>query len=117
VTTNLRARQMFGLRPADHGRPFQDLEVSYRPVELRSSIARALTEDRTVVVDDIVWQRPGRPEGHLAIEITTLDDGTDPGGVVLTVIDRTALWQLEQELNSANRELEEAYEELQSTNE
>lgn len=38
---NEQARSMFGLTPADLGRPFQDLEISYRPVELRSCIERA----------------------------------------------------------------------------
>ena len=32
------AEALFTLRPRDLGRPFQDLEVSYRPVELRSRI-------------------------------------------------------------------------------
>jgi two-component system CheB/CheR fusion protein len=32
---NERARTQFGIVPSDLGRPFQDLEVSYRPVERR----------------------------------------------------------------------------------
>ena len=36
VAANIRAGTLFSLRPRDLGRPFQDLEVSYRPVELRS---------------------------------------------------------------------------------
>jgi hypothetical protein len=35
---NAAAEALFNLRPRDLGRPFQDLEVSYRPVELRSRI-------------------------------------------------------------------------------
>ena len=35
---NGAAEALFNLRPRDLGRPFQDLEVSYRPVELRSRI-------------------------------------------------------------------------------
>ncbi len=38
VFTNDKARQLFGLGPNDLGRPFQELEMSYRPVELRSRI-------------------------------------------------------------------------------
>ena len=38
---NERARSLFGAAcPRDLGRPFQDLEFSYRPVELRSLIER-----------------------------------------------------------------------------
>ena len=38
VLANLQARAFFGLTPRDLGRPFKDLEVSFRPVELRSRI-------------------------------------------------------------------------------
>src|SRR5438128_9507667 len=36
IAINERARSLFGLVVADVGRPLQDLEISYRPVELRS---------------------------------------------------------------------------------
>jgi PAS domain-containing protein len=36
---NERARSLFGLAPSDLGKPIQDLDLSYRPVELRSRIA------------------------------------------------------------------------------
>ena len=38
---NDRARRLFGLTARDLGRPLQDLELSYRPVELRSCIDQA----------------------------------------------------------------------------
>src|SRR2546423_4243356 len=41
---NQQARMYFGLRPNDLGRPIQDLEVSFRPVELRSRIEQAYSE-------------------------------------------------------------------------
>ena len=46
VAANIRAETLFNLRPRDLGRPFQDLEVSYRPVELRSIIEHVTTERR-----------------------------------------------------------------------
>ena len=41
VLANEKARQLFQLAPTDLGRLFQDLEISYRPVELRSHIEAA----------------------------------------------------------------------------
>ena len=37
-----KARLVFSLSPKDVGRPLQDLEISYRPIELRSLIEQAL---------------------------------------------------------------------------
>src|SRR5262249_53584149 len=45
---NRQARVLFGLRQADVGRQFKDLEVSYRPVELRSLIDQALAKRRDI---------------------------------------------------------------------
>ena len=42
VRVNERAPALFGLGRADLGRPLQDLELSYRPVELRSAIDEAV---------------------------------------------------------------------------
>ncbi|HEY9871239.1 MAG TPA: CheR family methyltransferase, partial [Candidatus Obscuribacterales bacterium] len=42
------ARNYFGLVAKDQGRPLQDLEISYRPVELRSLIERAFSERRSI---------------------------------------------------------------------
>src|SRR5215218_1575684 len=56
---NNRASVMLGLSDRDLGRPFQDLEVSYRPLELRSQLA-AVTESRAPTwLRDVAWRRPG----------------------------------------------------------
>src|SRR5262249_23270071 len=39
---NERARDYFNIGPADLGRPFQDLDLSYRPLDLRSPLDRVL---------------------------------------------------------------------------
>jgi two-component system CheB/CheR fusion protein len=56
ISINERARSLFGLHPNDVGRPLRDLQLSYRPVELRSLIERAELERRTVSVKDIEWR-------------------------------------------------------------
>src|SRR5262249_20609766 len=50
---NERARAQFGLAPSDLGRPFQDLEVSYRPAELRSVLAQVIEQRRPTVLRDV----------------------------------------------------------------
>src|SRR5205807_5188876 len=50
---NRHARTIFGLGINQVGRPFKDLELSYRPVELRSRIDQVLNERRPTTVTDI----------------------------------------------------------------
>jgi two-component system CheB/CheR fusion protein len=117
VVSNQRADELFGLSPRLMGRPFQDLEVSYRPVELRSLIEQALTERRPVWVRDVELARAGATT-WLDIQIVPLSDRD--GAVLGTGVifnDVTRYRQLRDELEYAHRQLETAYEELQSTNE
>jgi two-component system CheB/CheR fusion protein len=55
VLANTRARDLFGLTSRDIGRPLQDLELSYRPVELRSCIDDAHTRRQSVQVREVAW--------------------------------------------------------------
>ena len=115
---NNRAMHQFGLTPRDVGRPIQDLEVSYRPIELRTHIEEARLQRRPIWVRDVEQVRGGGETLSLDIQLVPLAD--DSGGEVgMTVIfnDVTQYRQLQNELTYANRQLEIAYEELQSTNE
>ncbi|MGI5156547.1 CheR family methyltransferase [Microbispora sp. CA-102843] len=116
---NTRAEVLFGLRPRDVGSPFQDLEVSYRPVELRSLIEQAELDLRTVELHDVAWRRPGTQEPSIFdVAVVPLMDRT--GGLVGVTVnfhDVTRYRRLRDELEHANKELEHAYEELQSLNE
>src|SRR5436190_15148858 len=116
--TNRAAEIMFGISPKDIGRPFRDLELSYRPVELRGYIEQAQLERRAARTADVEYVRGPGETVHLEVEINPLVD-TDASllGVALIFLDVTAARQLHDELEHANRQLETAYEELQSTNE
>ncbi|WP_019136771.1 CheR family methyltransferase [Cellulomonas massiliensis] len=118
VSGNRRAELLFGVTSRDVGRPFQDLEISYRPIELRSLIETAMTERRTIWDHDVQWQRPGQEPVALEVQVVPLV-GPDSETLGATVIlnDVTRYRHLQDELQSANRQLEAAYEELQSTNE
>jgi two-component system CheB/CheR fusion protein len=114
---NRRAEMLFALGQRDVGRPFRDLEVSFRPVDLRTAVQEAHSGPRTVMISDVEWRR-GHEAVWFDIQVVPLlePDGRVLGTTVLFT-DVTRPRQLRGELEYANRELETAYEELQSTNE
>jgi len=115
---NQRARTLFGLSNRDVGRPLSDLELSYRPVELRSAIGDVHASRVPILLDNVEWSSP---EGHrviLSVELLPLLDQTSGIlGVSISFADVTQYRELRQELERSNQELETAMEELQSTNE
>ncbi|PRY33660.1 CheR family methyltransferase [Pseudosporangium ferrugineum] len=115
--TNRRLEKLFGVSSRDIGRPFRDLDLSYRPVELRRYIEQAQLERRTLRVADVEYGRNGDVT-HLEVQVSPLT-GKDGSllGVNLIFHDVTAARRLQDDLEHANQQLEAAYEELQSTNE
>jgi two-component system, chemotaxis family, CheB/CheR fusion protein len=116
--TNRQSEALFGVSSRDVGRPFRDLDVSYRPVELRRYIEQAQVERRVVRVGDVEFRRSPSDIMYLEVQLNPLVDG-DSGllGVALIFHDITAARRLQEEIEHASRQLEAAYEELQSTNE
>jgi two-component system CheB/CheR fusion protein len=97
LSVNDRARMIFGLSSGDVGRPIQDLQLSYRPVE---------------------WRTPTGELRWFDLQVTVLSDlNGAPLGTGITFNEVTSSRRLQAELEQANQELETAYEELQSTNE
>ncbi|QXJ26489.1 PAS domain-containing protein [Actinomadura graeca] len=119
AVANARAELLFNLRPRDIGRPFHDLEVSYRPVEMRSVIEQVRKDGRPAELRDIVWHRTaGTDPSVYHVQVVPLF--RQPGeavGVGISFSDVTHYRRLRDELEHSNRELERAYEELQSLNE
>jgi len=115
---NQQAELVFGVSNRDIGRPMRDLELSYRPVELRSYMEQAKIERRALRIKDVEWQRSPGEATWFEIHVNPLISN-DNGllGVSIVFHDVTAARQLYEELGRANRQLESAYEELQSTNE
>jgi two-component system, chemotaxis family, CheB/CheR fusion protein len=115
---NAAARGLFKLGSADLGRPLQDLEVSYRPYELRSVIEQADAEHQPVTRDAVPWRAPGGEQRWFDIVVVPLADaGGGTVGVSVAFVEVTRLRQLQQQLEDSQTELETAYQELQSTNE
>ena len=119
IFANAAARRMLDVNETDIGRPFQDLPISYRPVELRSRMEEAAQSGRPVRVDHQEYHRapPAEPI-RLSIEVTPL---LTPNGslfaTLLGFVDTTRGFSLQQELETAHESLETTVEELQSANE
>ena len=119
VLANERARRLFGLTASDLGRLLQDLELSYRPIELRSHIEQAYETRSQVQVREVEWRGQGGADARqFDVQIVPLSEprgGTL--GVSIAFIDLTEAHHLRVDLERANPALETAYEELQSSNE
>jgi len=115
---NAGARDLFQLQPTDVGRPFHELEVSYRPVELRSVIAKANAERRQITVSSAEWSRSPSDIRCLDIFVTPLASGGAARlGTTISFLDVTERQRLQQRLETSSQELDSAYHQLQSTNE
>jgi len=115
---NRQAERLLGVDGRDVGRPIQDLEISYRPVELRGAITEARAAGGPVWVRGAERRRPGQETDVFDVQIVPLyrEDETLLGSTIIFE-DVTQYTRLQRELEYSNRQLETAYEELQSTNE
>jgi two-component system CheB/CheR fusion protein len=115
---NRELEKQFGVSSRDIGRPFRDLELSYRPVELRRYIEQAQVERRTLWIPDVEVSRAAGENTHLEIQVSPLTDAEGSLlGVNIIFHDVSEARRLRDDLEHANQQLEAAYEELQSTNE
>ena len=118
TVANQAARSLFGLGDADVGKPLKDLQISYRPVELRSCIEQVTAERRALSLPGVEHVTPDGELHTYDVRVTPLMDGASSLlGVSAAFRDVTGALRLQTDLESANQELETAYEELQSTNE
>jgi two-component system CheB/CheR fusion protein len=118
MVVNEKAQALFHLAPTDLGRPLQDLEISYRPVELRSCLESAFKDRRTVTRTDVSWSPSDGETVYLDVQVVPLFDPSDTLlGACVTFLDGTSSRQLKDKLDATTAALQGANEELQSTNE
>jgi two-component system, chemotaxis family, CheB/CheR fusion protein len=116
VLANQQARTLFAIAPSDLGRPMQDLELSYRPADLRSALDSVQEDRHPVSLGVVQWQSTGGEERHTEIVVTPIVSATGMHlGSSITFADVARFERLRSELERSKRELEMAYEELQST--
>jgi two-component system CheB/CheR fusion protein len=115
---NQQMRTAFGVTARDLGRPLQDLEASYRPVELRALLDDAYAQRQAVAVTAVVRHRSSAPDQYFDIRVAPLFGNAGAVlGATVTFIDVTDSNSLREQLEASNASLEAAYEELQSSNE
>jgi two-component system, chemotaxis family, CheB/CheR fusion protein len=115
---NDRAALEFALSSEDVGRPFQDLELSYRPADLRSCIDEARLGRRAIVLKDVERTLASGESQRFDIEVTPLRaGGGTTGALQVAFTDVSAAHRLGAELQRVNAELDASHEELQSTSE
>ena len=118
VLVNSRARMEFGLETDVVGKPIKDLQLSYRPVDIRSLIDDVLSQHQTVETGPVRWPSENGADRFFKLIAQPLGNGgTTHAGVNLSFVDVTESVELQTNLEHANQELETAYEELQSANE
>jgi two-component system, chemotaxis family, CheB/CheR fusion protein len=115
AVANAHARSLFGITTSDLGRPLKDLEISYRPVDLRSNLEVAFSERRSVSLGPVSASPTTGDARTLEVQITPLRSGQRVLGATIVYHDITRQRRVENELETSKRELENAYEELQST--
>jgi len=118
VMANQRARLAFGINRKDLGRPLQDLEICYRPAQLRPAIDQAYAERRAHTLVNVERRLSNGERQYLDIVVAPLfDEDQAPIGAGITFLDVTRYSRLSEELQRSREEVQTAHEELQSSNE
>ncbi len=117
VATNAAARKQFNIVASAIGQPFRDVELSYRPAELRVAIERAREARHETTLNGVRWDQNGVVRFVDIVAAPLFDDDRAPLGMRITFVDVTPIKSLQDQLVHSKQELETAYEELQSTNE
>jgi two-component system CheB/CheR fusion protein len=118
VRINQLAQNWFKLSLPQIGTPLQNLEISYRPLELRSLIEKAYRDYAAVKVENVSHFLVDGNQHYFDVEIIPLkQDDQEIIGVSINFTEVSRYQTLREELEKTNHELETANEELQSSNE
>jgi two-component system CheB/CheR fusion protein len=112
-----KLRELFDVGPQDVGKPLQDLEISYRPVELRSLIDQAQREQKMVTRRNVERRVGENRSEYYDVSIMPLLNDKAILGTLVTFVDVTEGWYLRRQVEETNKKLEIAYEELQAAHE
>jgi two-component system CheB/CheR fusion protein len=115
AAANHSARVLFGLNQKDVGRPLQDLEVSFRPLELRSHIEKVQAERRQEVVRAVEMPHGNDTRVFDVVIVPMTRQNGAVTGTTISFVEVTSQRRLQRDLDQSRAELGSAYEELQST--
>lgn len=117
IFANKKARALFALSKEDLGCPLRDLEISYRPVELRPLIDRCLREKRSIHIAKLQHDVNGKTQ-QLKIRVNPhFQNCGEIIGCSVVFRDVTDYDKLLKNFQKTNHALEAANEELQTTQE
>ena len=114
VAANQHARSLFGLTASDLGRPVQDLELSYRPLEMRSRLDAIHAERHPVAVRGVEWRRGTETTWYDVLFHPIVNPAGVVEGTSVVFVDVSPQHRAQDELQRSRGELESAYEELRS---
>jgi two-component system CheB/CheR fusion protein len=114
MMTNATARRTFGIGLSDLGRPIQDLELSYRPLELRSHLELVISSMRAAEIRAVSWHA-GDQDRIFDVHVAPVVTDSVLLGTSISYVDVTEPHRLRDEVATSKRDLEQAYEALQST--
>jgi two-component system CheB/CheR fusion protein len=113
---NLPARALFAISRDDIGRPLAELEIARTPADLLPAFEQALRERRRIELGEHRFMPREGEERRLDIGLSPLvPNGGSVDGVSVVFEDVSRYVTLQHELEGHSRDLELAYEELQST--
>jgi two-component system CheB/CheR fusion protein len=118
AAANKKARALFSIDLRDLGKPLKDLEISYRPVEVRSLIEEAYARKRPVTQAEVERRFADGESQYFDVAVAPmLDEAGIPLGVALSYVDVTRSYKLQEEVRKSTEEIQTTAEELQSSNE
>ncbi|WP_374970406.1 CheR family methyltransferase [Terrabacter sp. BE26] len=114
---NESAKELTKLGETDVGRRFLDLDLSFRPIELRPALQESRKSRQPRRLRGVRWTHQSPPP-YVDIDLVPLVDlGEGYAGTLVTFSDVTRYQQVHRELEQTTKQLQAASEELQSTNE
>jgi two-component system CheB/CheR fusion protein len=117
LSFNRAAAAMHQLGESDVGKLLQDLEVSYRPADLRSLVDRAREAPGSTTRTSVSRMLPDGTMQMLEVAVDALFEHGSVVATSITFADVTKEHLLQDNLQKFSQNLETAYEELQSANE
>jgi two-component system, chemotaxis family, CheB/CheR fusion protein len=114
AAANNEARRMFSILPAHLGGPLSDMELSFRPIDLRPHLDAIWKGGEGTSLEGIKVEGTGQPAQVIDVLIAPLAVRGEVVGATVVYSDVTARQRLQEELRHSKQELEGAYEELQS---